>query len=78
MNCTDCDADSIGYLNAEALQHKAEMDKHVANYVSDQLARVKLGDSADVDSGEFETSLDGTSDRKTNGHKNGNGGYFDQ
>lgn len=69
---------SIGYLDAEALRHKAEMDKHVASYVSDQLARVKSGDSADIDCGELETSLDGAFDQRTNGQQNGNGDYFTQ
>lgn len=70
---------SIGYLNAEALQRKLEMDEHVANYVSDQLRRVKTGAVSDVDVGEFETTLDGASDEKANGKQNGGSekdGYF--
>lgn len=69
---------SIGYLDADAMKRKAEMDEHVANYVSDQLARVKSGDSADIEPEEFEASLDGTFERSTNGHRNGGDGYFAQ
>jgi hypothetical protein len=72
---------SIGFLNEEALKEKAKVDKHVAHYISDQLERVKSGDSGDVDCGEFETSLDGVvDDTPTNGKRNGSGkgGYFDK
>lgn len=71
-------SNSIGYLDAEAIKRKAEMDEHVANYVNDQLARVRSGDSADVDCGEFETSLDGTKDKRTNDYQNGGVDYFNQ
>lgn len=67
---------SVGYLDAKALQEKAEMDKHVAHYVNDQLARMKSHDSDDYDGAEFETTAEGF---KSNGHGNGNGnakGYF--
>ena len=54
------------------------MDDKVAHYVSDQLERVKSGESADIDHGEFETSLDGAFDKSTNGRRHGNGDYFSQ
>lgn len=72
-------SNSIGFLDEEALKEKAKTDDHVANYVRDQLERIRSNESADIDSGEFETSLDGTVNgkSKTNGHeKNGGGGYF--
>ena len=69
---------SVGYLNADALKQKQEMDEHVANYVSDQLSRIKSGDSNELDGGEFEATLDGASDKKSNGHRNGGDGYFSQ
>lgn len=74
-------SNSIGVLDEEALKQKAAMDQHVAHYVSDQLERVRSGDSGDVDGGEFETSLDGALDgRPTNGKRNGGGrgSYFDK
>jgi len=66
-------SNSVGYLDAEALKQKQEMDEHIANYVSDQLARVKSGESDDLDGGEFEATIDGAFDRHINGHRNGNG-----
>jgi len=69
-------SNSIGYLDADDLKQKAEMDDKVARYVSDQLERVKSGESADIDHGEFETSLDGASDEPTNGRRRGDGDYF--
>lgn len=72
---------SIGFLDEEALKERAKVDKHVAHYISDQLERVKSGDSGDVDCGELETSLDGVVDETpTNGKRNGSGkaGYFDK
>lgn len=71
-------SNSIGYLNAEDIEEKAAMDKHVAHYVSDQLQRIKLNDDANVDGGELETSLDGVSDEKPRGYRNGGGDYFNQ
>lgn len=69
---------SIGYLNAEDIQRKSEMDQHVAHYVSEQLQRLSTHqDDANVDGGELETSLDGAADGKSNGHKKGKNGYFD-
>ena len=68
---------SIGYLNADALRQKAEMDQHVANYVSDQLTRIKSGESDGIDGGEFEASLDGALEMKPNGRKSkGDDSYF--
>jgi hypothetical protein len=69
---------SIGYLDSEALRRKAEMDDKVALYVNDQLERVKSGESADIDHGEFETSLDGAFDKLRNGHRNSDTDYFSQ
>jgi hypothetical protein len=74
-------SNSIGVLDEEALKERAKVDQHVAHYISDQLERVKSGDSGDVDGGEFETSLDGAiderpTDRKRNG--GGSGSYFDE
>jgi hypothetical protein len=71
---------SIGVLDEEALRERAKVDKHVAHYISDQLERVRSGDSGDVDGGEFETSLDGVvDDTPINGKRNGGGkgSYFD-
>ena len=67
---------SIGYLNEDDLKQKAEMDQHVAHYVTDQLERIRSNDSAEVEPAEFETSIDGALDSldlgsKTNGHGTG-------
>lgn len=67
---------SIGYLDADALKKKQEMDSHVANYVSDQLSRIKSGDSSEFDGGELEASLDGALEMKPNGRKKGRENYF--
>jgi hypothetical protein len=67
---------SIGYLDADALRRKQEMDQHVAHYVSDQLSRIQSGDSNEFDSGELEASLDGALEMKPNGRKKGREGYF--
>lgn len=64
---------SVGYLNEEALKQKQEMDSHVANYVSDQLSRIKSGESDDLDGGEFEATLDGSFDRGRDRRRNGKG-----
>lgn len=69
-------SNSIGFLNEEELRQKLAIDQHVASYVSDQLQRIKSNESADVDHGEFETSLDGVLDNQPNGHRNGGGDYF--
>ena len=70
---------SIGYLNQDELQKKADMDRHVASYVNDQLERMKSGESGDVDGGEFEASLDGTLDQtRPNEKHNGDMSYFDK
>lgn len=69
---------SIGYLNEEDMQNKAEMDKHVASYVSDQLERIKSNKSDPVDSGELETSLDGAFDITPRRRPNRDGDYFSQ
>lgn len=50
---------SIGYLDAEALKKKAEVDQQVAHYVSDQLERMKSNDSALSNMDELEAQLDG-------------------
>jgi hypothetical protein len=71
-------SNSIGYLDEEALKSKAAVDQHVANYVTDQLERIKTNRSAELEAGEFETSLDGASDEKPNGKRNGGGSYFDK
>jgi hypothetical protein len=69
---------SIGYLNAEDIQRKSEIDQHVAHYVSDQLQRLKTHeDDANVDGGELEATLDGAADSKSNRRRNGKNGYFD-
>jgi hypothetical protein len=68
---------SIGYLNEDALKRKAEVDKHVAHYVSDQLNRLNGEDTTPLDHGELEASLDGSSDEKRSGEKNG-GDYFNE
>ena len=69
---------SIGYLNADALRRKQEMDEHVANYVSDQLTRIKSGESDGVDGDEFEASLDGALEMKPSRKRNGGDSYFSQ
>jgi hypothetical protein len=69
---------SIGYLDSEELRRKAEIDDKVADYVSDQLERVKSGESAEVDHSEFETSLDGAFEKPKSRRQNGDGDYFSQ
>jgi hypothetical protein len=55
---------SIGYLNDEDIAKKKEMDEHVANYVSDQLQRIRSNDSASAVEAEDEMAaqIDGTSE----------------
>lgn len=63
------------------MQEKADLQDRLNHYVSGQLERVKTG-LADVETDEFETSLDGTSERRSNGHKSRRererGDYFEQ
>jgi hypothetical protein len=69
---------SVGYLDEEAVQQKNAMQERLNHYVSGQLERVKTG-LADVETDEFETTMDGASDRKSNGHKRRDrGDYFEQ
>lgn len=68
---------SIGYLTEDDVKRKAAIDQHVAHYINDQLERMKSNESADLDGGELETSLDGTVEKATNGHRDG-GNYFDK
>jgi len=72
----------VGYLDQESIQEKADLQDRLNHYVSGQLERVKTG-LADVETDEFETSLDGTSERKSNGHnrrreRRERGDYFEQ
>lgn len=72
----------MGYLDQESIQEKADLQDRLNHYVSGQLERVKTG-LADVETDEFETSLDGTSERKSNGHnsrreRRERGDYFEQ
>jgi hypothetical protein len=57
------------------------MEDQFSHYVSGQLERVKTG-FADVETDEFETTLDGASDRKSNSHNIGKArerdDYFEQ
>ncbi|KAF2404986.1 glycoside hydrolase family 63 protein-like protein [Trichodelitschia bisporula] len=55
---------SVGHLDEEALKHKAELDEHVARYVSDQLKRIRSHDShlSSAIQDEIEAKLDGTSE----------------
>jgi len=52
---------SIGYLSEEELQKKKEIDAKVADYVSDQLERMKSNDSISAGQmkDEIEAQLDG-------------------
>lgn len=58
-------ASSVGWLSEEDLRKKAEVDSRVANYVSDQLERMRSNDSANINAieDEIEATLDGA-----NGH----------
>lgn len=60
---------SIGYLDADALKRKAEVDEQVAHYIADQLERVKTGRSNSTYDDELETHLDGSNEK--NGHAHG-------
>lgn len=69
---------SVGVLDEDAEQQKAAMQDLLNHYVSGQLERVKTG-LADVETDEFETTMDGSSDRKSNGHKRRDrSDYFEQ
>jgi len=62
-------SNSVGYFDEETMKRKAEMDKHVAHYVNDQLQRIRTHRDPDsLDKTEFETSVDGASDSSTNGN----------
>jgi hypothetical protein len=50
-------ANSVGYFDEDALREKAEMDKHVADYVSDQLSRMRSNDSANANAMEDEIEV---------------------
>jgi hypothetical protein len=50
-------ANSVGYFDEDALKEKAEMDKHVAEYVSDQLSRMRSNDSATANAMEDEIEV---------------------
>lgn len=54
---------SIGYLDEEALKRKAEVDEKVAQYVSDQLQRMRTHDSVSTNDDELEAHVNGS-----NGH----------
>lgn len=51
-----------GYMNEKDLKERQEADEHVANYVADQLERVRSHGSASAVHDEFEASLDGAAD----------------
>ncbi|KAF2005198.1 hypothetical protein P154DRAFT_616441 [Amniculicola lignicola CBS 123094] len=72
-------SNSIGYLSEDAIKRKTEVDRHTANYVTDQLERLRSHQSDSFDADEFETSLDGVAERPTNGSEskeNGTSSYF--
>jgi len=51
---------SVGPESPERVRERHEADVHVANYVSEQLQRVRSNSSADFETGdEFEAQLDG-------------------
>jgi hypothetical protein len=72
---------SVGYLDQDAIEQKNAMQERLNHYVSGQLERVKTG-LADVETDEFETTLDGSSDRKSNGQsrraRRDRSDYFEQ
>lgn len=69
---------SVGYLDEDAVQQKNAMQERLNHYVSGQLERVKTG-LADVETDEFETTLDGSSDQRTNGQRRRDrNDYFEQ
>jgi len=55
---------SIGYPDEEALKIKEQLDQHVANYVADQLHRLRTNDSASANGmkDEIEAQIDGAYD----------------
>jgi len=56
----DEDARSVETENEDRIRERQEADAHTANYVSEQLSRVRSHQSADFENGdEFEAQLDG-------------------
>jgi hypothetical protein len=72
---------SIGYLDDDAIKQRQEMEEQFKSSVSTRLERVKTG-LVQLETDEFETSLDGSSDRRPNGNKRRErrtrGDYFEQ
>lgn len=74
---------SVGYLDADAIEQKNAMEERLNHYVSGQLQRIKTG-MQDYEPDEFETTTDGASDqrptrgRRNGNRKNGSGDYFEQ
>jgi len=71
---------SVGVLDAEAIDQKAVMEERLNQYVSGQLQRLKTG-MQDYEPDEFETMTDGASDSApSRGRRNGRqrGDYFEQ
>jgi hypothetical protein len=72
---------SVGHLDQDAIEQKNAMQERLNHYVSGQLERVKTG-LADVETDEFETTMDGASDRKSNGRshrqRHDRNDYFEQ
>jgi hypothetical protein len=72
---------SVGHLDQDAIEENQAMQERLNHYVSGQLERVKTG-FADVEKDEFETTVDGASDRKSNGHsrrqRRDRSDYFEQ
>jgi hypothetical protein len=62
-------ANSIGYLDADALKRKAEIDEHVANYVSGQMEKVLKGESSTADADELETQADNSNEQNGGGFR---------
>jgi hypothetical protein len=73
---------SVGYLDEDAIKAKQAIEERFNNYVSGQLERVKTGQN-EYEPDEFETSLDGASEKPSKGSKKSNGhrgrsNYFEQ
>jgi hypothetical protein len=70
---------SVGYLDEDAIKAKRAIQERLNNYVSGQLERVKTG-MHEYEPDEFETSLDGTSEKPPRSSKKSNsrGNYFEQ
>jgi len=59
------DAPAIGYPDAEEMRRRQEADQHVANYVQDQLERVRSnGSASSAPHDEIMAGLDGQVDGK--------------